>query len=360
MLLRALRPLFAVASVALLATSCSMDLAPTGLRRTPDGPGARVRFDLAHKPLPEIPLPSDTATWPDPTSRTGLRVNASLVAPTEIEQSARERFSQMEGWGTFAPISVAFDLDRSDAAYRSYDGTAIDLANMRKRHQGDDYDFSDDAIYLVNLSTGVPVPLDLGAGNFNYTLKKLDKYGIRGSISLSTALITHHPEIIELCKERDWEFFTHGIYNTRYTYGMSEAQERGMILESMEAIEKAVGRKPAGYLAPALSHSEVTVDLFAELGGLYTCDLFHDDQPTPVKVRGGQRFVSVPYSLELNDTIVYVVNKIEPRRYGQMIKDSFDRLYAEGAAKTVWMDMRTGKSAPIPDVVRALFDPPVA
>jgi allantoinase len=24
------------------------------------------------------------------------------------------------------------------------------------------------------------------------------------------------------------------------------------------------------------------------------------------------------------------VNKIEPRRYGQMIKDSFDRLYAEG------------------------------
>ncbi len=162
-------------------------------------------------------------------------------------------------------------------------------------------------------------------------MKLLDKYGIRGSISLSTALITHHPEIIELCKERDWEFFSHGIYNTRYTYGMSEAQERSMILESMEAIEKAVGRKPAGYLAPALSHSEVTVDLFAELGGLYTCDLFHDDQPTPVRVRGGQKFVSVPYSLELNDTIVYVVNKIEPRRYGQMIKDSFDRLYAEGA-----------------------------
>ncbi len=162
-------------------------------------------------------------------------------------------------------------------------------------------------------------------------MQLLEKYGIRGSISLSTALCTHHPEIIRLCHERDWEFFTHGIYNTRYTYGMSEDQERSMILESMDVIEKAVGRKPAGYLAPALSHSEVTVDLFAELGGLYTCDLFHDDQPTPVKVRGGQRFVSVPYSLELNDTIVYVVNKIEPRRYGQMIKDSFDRLYAEGA-----------------------------
>jgi len=162
-------------------------------------------------------------------------------------------------------------------------------------------------------------------------MKLLDKYGVRGSISLSTALCTHHPEIIEMCRERDWEFFSHGIYNTRYTYGMSEAQERSMILESIETIAQHTGRAPVGYLAPALSHSEHTLDLFAELGGLYSCDLFHDDQPTPLRVRGGQRFVSVPYSLELNDTIAFVVNKIEPRRYGQMIKDSFDRLYAEGA-----------------------------
>jgi allantoinase len=162
-------------------------------------------------------------------------------------------------------------------------------------------------------------------------MRLLDKYGIRGSISLSAALCEHHPEIIEMCRERDWEFFTHGIYNTRYTYGMSEEQERAMILDSMETIEKHAGRKPAGYLAPALSHSEVTVDLFAELGGIYTCDLFHDDQPTPVKTRGGQRFVSVPYSLEMNDTIAFVVNKMEPRRYGEMLRECFDRLYAEGA-----------------------------
>ncbi|MCA2999525.1 MAG: polysaccharide deacetylase family protein [Rhodocyclaceae bacterium] len=172
-------------------------------------------------------------------------------------------------------------------------------------------------------------------------MKLLDKYRIRGSISLSTALCTHHPEIIQMCRERDWEFFTHGIYNTRYTYGMTEAQERAMILESMETIERAVGKLPAGYLAPALSHSEVTIDLFAELGGTYTCDLFHDDQPTPVHVRCGKRFVSVPYSLELNDTIVYVVNKIEPRRYGQMIMDSFDRLYAEGASSGTVMCIPT-------------------
>jgi allantoinase len=170
-------------------------------------------------------------------------------------------------------------------------------------------------------------------------MKVLEKYGVRGSISLSTALCQHHPEIIEQCKERNWEFFSHGIYNTRYTYGMSEQQERDMIKDSIETIYKATGQKCAGYLAPALSHSELTLDLFAEVGTelfgndavFYTCDLFHDDQPTPIRLRSNKKFVSIPYSLEMNDTIAYVVNKIEPRRYGQQIKENFDRLYAEGA-----------------------------
>jgi allantoinase len=168
-------------------------------------------------------------------------------------------------------------------------------------------------------------------------MRVLDKYGVRGSISLSTALCDHHPEIIELCKEREWEFFSHGIYNTRYSYGMDEAQERAMIEDAMETIKKHTGQQCSGYLAPALTHTDITMDLFAEAGGIYTCDLFHDDQPTPVKVRSGEKFVSVPYSLEMNDTIVYSVNKIEPRRYGEMIKANFDRLYEEGKESGVVM-----------------------
>ncbi len=170
-------------------------------------------------------------------------------------------------------------------------------------------------------------------------MQLLEKYGIRGSISLSAALCDHHPEIIESCKERQWEFFSHGIYNTRYTYGMTEAQEREMIKDSIESIYKHTGQKCAGYLAPALSHSENTLDLFAEVGtelfgdeaGFYSCDLFHDDQPTPINLRSGKRFASIPYSLEMNDTIAYLVQKTTPRRYGKELKDNFDRLYTEGS-----------------------------
>ena len=161
-------------------------------------------------------------------------------------------------------------------------------------------------------------------------MRVLDEFGIRGSVSLSTAMLLHHPEVIAAAAQRNWEFFSHGLYNTRYTYGMSEDQERQAIADSMAMIERHTGQHCDGYLAPALSHSEHTVDLFAEAGGLYTCDLFHDDQPTPVITRSGRRFVSIPYSLELNDTIAYVVNKVEPRRYEMMIRDAFDRLYVEG------------------------------
>ena len=161
-------------------------------------------------------------------------------------------------------------------------------------------------------------------------MEVMDKYNVRGSVSLNTALLEHHPEIIEECKARNWEFFSHGVYNTRYTYEMDEAQERALIEESINAVLKATGQRIAGYLAPALTHTERTIDLLAEYNFLYTCDLFQDDQPQPLNVSKG-RLISMPYSLEINDIIVYNSLFATPRRYGQMIKDQFDQLYAEGA-----------------------------
>src|SRR5690606_30409168 len=59
------------------------------------------------------------------------------------------------------------------------------------------------------------------------------------------------------------------------------------------------------------------------------CSSDRDDQPTPINVASG-KLISVPYSLEMNDTIVYNTNQYTPRQYGEMIKRQFDQLYAEG------------------------------
>lgn len=157
----------------------------------------------------------------------------------------------------------------------------------------------------------------------------MDKYGMRGSISLSIGLIDHHPEIIEACAARNWEFFSHGIYNTRYSYGMDEAQERAVIADSIRSVESATGQRIRGYLAPALTHTERTLDLIAEHDFWYSCDLFQDDQPQPLKTKTG-RLVSMPYSLEVNDVITYSVQGWSPQRYTDILKRHFDQLLKEG------------------------------
>ncbi|HEY5760647.1 MAG TPA: polysaccharide deacetylase family protein [Steroidobacter sp.] len=157
----------------------------------------------------------------------------------------------------------------------------------------------------------------------------MSKYGFPGSVSLSVALCQHHPEVVADANRRGWEFFSHGIYNTRYTYGMDEAQERAIIEDSIRTVRDATGQTIRGWLAPALTHTTRTLDLLAEYGMRYTCDLYHDDQPQPVKVKSGQ-LISIPYSLEVNDHYGFFVYNMSPRDYADALIRQFDRLAREG------------------------------
>jgi hypothetical protein len=164
--------LLSTAVVIAFGGACGVDTAPDGLRRTPAGEGPMVKFDVAHRPLPDVPLPNDLATFADPTSRTGRRINVSLVAPTFMERNAREDFTSMEGWGISSPISVAFDR----AAGADPREAAIDLEDVAARMQGDEHDLSNDAFYVVNLTTGLPVFIDVGNGYYPVTVRDPFRY----------------------------------------------------------------------------------------------------------------------------------------------------------------------------------------
>jgi hypothetical protein len=166
---------------------------------TPDrneGDGPVVKFDLFAKPLPEVPLPNDVATRPDPNSPTGRRVNASKIAPTEMEVSARTQIDGLDGWGVYAPVSVGF-THPSDPEL-----AVLDVQNIIDRHVGDDFEFADDVMYLINLNPdsdnyGRPVPLDLGEGNFPIVLQQTDRYyenDVRGGSS-SLLLETYEEDL---------------------------------------------------------------------------------------------------------------------------------------------------------------------
>lgn len=159
--------------------------------------------------------------------------------------------------------------------------------------------------------------------------KVISKYGFPASVSLSVALCQHHPEVVRDGVERGWEFFSHGIYNTRYSYGMNEEQERAIIEDSIRTVEDATGQRIRGWLAPALTHTTRTFDLIAEYGLDYTCDLYHDDQVQEVKVARGQ-LASLPYSLEVNDHYGFNVYGMTGRDYADCLIKQFERLASEG------------------------------
>ena len=156
----------ALAVFATLAPGCD-EGTPQGHRVTPAGTGPRITWDLEYDTLPLIPLPNDVATWPDPSSPTGRRINASVLVPTGLERMTRARFNDLDGWSTFGPITVPFDGD-------------LNLDDLLQRQGGTGHfreaDFVNHAIYLVDMETGLPVPLDLNSGNFPYAVTHTDQY----------------------------------------------------------------------------------------------------------------------------------------------------------------------------------------
>ncbi|WP_246515310.1 polysaccharide deacetylase family protein [Bradyrhizobium diversitatis] len=168
-------------------------------------------------------------------------------------------------------------------------------------------------------------------------LEVLDEYRVPCTASLNAAVFAHYPEILDACEKRNWDYMLHGMYNTRYLWNLSEEDERDAIWQSLRLFEKFTGRQPAGWFSPSVSHTLRTPDLVAEAGFQYYCDFYHDDQPTPIRVRNGT-LVSLPYQMDLNDAVLFA-RSCEGDDFLRVARDMFDTLYAEGAEACRVMNM---------------------
>jgi peptidoglycan/xylan/chitin deacetylase (PgdA/CDA1 family) len=155
------------------------------------------------------------------------------------------------------------------------------------------------------------------------------RFGIRASVSLNAAMCDHMPDIVDECVRLKWELFSHGVYNTRLIYGLTEDEIREVIRDSVETIRRHSGRNVDGWLAPAISSTETFLDLLPEFGIKYTIDMVPDDQPVPLKVRQG-RLIALPYSTEINDIRIMGMRGYTGDQWAGMVKASFDQLYKEG------------------------------
>lgn len=141
---------------------------PEGLRLAEESGGPRIKWDLDARPFPDIPFPNDVATIVDSTTTTGRSLNVSFEGGSDQEEKVRKYVNRMAGFGTFSPISVGFE-------------SPIDLNNLVRRHQQKVPEFSDDAVFLVNIDPksqnyGKFELIDFGLGNFPILLEEPDRY----------------------------------------------------------------------------------------------------------------------------------------------------------------------------------------
>ena len=162
-------------------------------------------------------------------------------------------------------------------------------------------------------------------------LELLDRYGLKVTVAANSAALERYPYLVEELKRRGYEFAAHGSHATRMiTSRMSESEERQFIASSIEAVTRAVGTKPNGWLGQDYGESARTPALLAEAGLDYVMDWPNDDQPYRMTV--GTPFVSIPNQAEWDDVQLLWMRKVGMATYPKVLTEAFETLHEEGAS----------------------------
>ena len=161
-----------------------------------------------------------------------------------------------------------------------------------------------------------------------YLFDLLNELGLPASHNLNAAVLDNCPRIVDRIRARGDEVIGHGLTNSKRQDIMDEATERAMIEATTDSISSHFGAPPRGWLGPYIVQSDVTLDLLKEAGYSYMLDWPADDQPFWMKTRAGP-ILSVPYSIELNDSPAQVFRHHTGRQFEEMIIDHFDEMLVQ-------------------------------
>jgi len=161
----------------------------------------------------------------------------------------------------------------------------------------------------------------------------LARHGIVATAAIDARSALERSEIVRLCSDQGWEFAAHGEAVTRLISSqLDEAEERRQIRASLDAIERASGRKALGWHGPESGESARTPAILAELGVRYVLDWPNDELPYTMRTSSGP-LVAVPMAIDLDDVFATWHRKLSMPRWARSVSDALDRLLADGATQ---------------------------
>jgi peptidoglycan/xylan/chitin deacetylase (PgdA/CDA1 family) len=153
-----------------------------------------------------------------------------------------------------------------------------------------------------------------------------ERLGITPTLSVNARTCEDYVRVAEQAKRLNWEFMGHA-YDQMPIHKVEN--QAAMISRSMDILERFTGKRPLGWLGPGLTETLETPELLVRAGVKYIGDWVYDDEPTVISTGEGP-LVTLPYSVEINDITMMIVQHHESGYLATRAIDQFDRLYEEG------------------------------
>jgi allantoinase len=167
------------------------------------------------------------------------------------------------------------------------------------------------------MRAGMPRILDLFAAR-----------GVPASTSFNAGVIDAYPEAAIAMREAGWEFIGHGMHQKAMNH--VEGGEGALIRACLAKIEGFTGKKVRGWLSPGLRETVETPDLLKAEGLDYVCDWVVDDLPSYMTTKDGP-LVAMPYNVEINDSIIYAIERHATGEMARRLEFTLRRFEAESA-----------------------------
>jgi peptidoglycan/xylan/chitin deacetylase (PgdA/CDA1 family) len=162
-----------------------------------------------------------------------------------------------------------------------------------------------------------------------------EKLGIRPTLSINARVCEDYERVAAQARDAGWEFMGHSWEQGPIH---QESDQRRMIQRSLDKLESFTGKRPVGWLGPGLTQTYETPELLVDAGVKYIGDWVYDDEPTTIRTANGP-LVTLPYTVELNDIPMMIVQHHESDYLLKRAIDQFDRLYEESRERAKIMSI---------------------
>jgi len=160
--------------------------------------------------------------------------------------------------------------------------------------------------------------------------------GLKASAAINArACLGSGEPVAAAMRAEGWGFMGHG-YHQQALHRVDDQQDN--IRKSFQVLSEYTGIAPKGWLGPGLHETLETLDYLAEAGFKFVTDWPMDEQPVSMRT-SADNIVAMPYTMELSDLPMMVVQGHESHVWYDRVVDQFDCLYAEGAEQPRVMSM---------------------